>query len=345
MASIVANESEHRRGLVLGLTLAEVLLLLLFLILLALGARLIKEQRELKSATLKLDAATSFLDKLDKSGALKDTDAQKLVEELAKVKPLEESTKRLTEENARMKSELVKSAALQKLLSDANSIDPNESPAILKLAKDTLKAAGRSVDEQKLQMLSELGASLDKASEADRRTLMASIKSAFSSGGKTPGHKWPPIITLSDDGFSFRLGSAELTPEFENRIRQKIQEILENAKEYQVNIVEVVGHTDELAISGKTSNLDKELVPALRGATEIKKLIPGDNAGLGLARAVAVVDVLKRDGRLTNLRILPLSGAQLIETDESLATGAHAGDDPKRRRIEIRMRKPNPSSQ
>ena len=42
MARYLVDEREHRRGLVLGLTLAEVLILLLFLLLLTLGARLVK---------------------------------------------------------------------------------------------------------------------------------------------------------------------------------------------------------------------------------------------------------------------------------------------------------------
>jgi Tfp pilus assembly protein PilV len=40
MSLRIADEREQRRGLVLGLTLAEVLLLLLFLLLLALAAKL-----------------------------------------------------------------------------------------------------------------------------------------------------------------------------------------------------------------------------------------------------------------------------------------------------------------
>ena len=39
MSQVAIDETEYRRGLVLGLTLAEMLLLLLFLVLLALAAR------------------------------------------------------------------------------------------------------------------------------------------------------------------------------------------------------------------------------------------------------------------------------------------------------------------
>ena len=46
MSQRIADELEHRRGLVLGLTLAEVLLLLLFVLLLALSGRIVKQQRD-----------------------------------------------------------------------------------------------------------------------------------------------------------------------------------------------------------------------------------------------------------------------------------------------------------
>ena len=64
-----------------------------------------------------------------------------------------------------------------------------------------------------------------------------------------------------------------------------------------------------------------------------------DNAGLGLARALAVVKVLAADARLGVFRILPLSGAQLIDTDGRLTRWDEQGDVRERRRIEIRMRK------
>ena len=46
MPQRLVNEREHRRGLVLGLTLAEMLLLLVFVLLLALGARLSQCERD-----------------------------------------------------------------------------------------------------------------------------------------------------------------------------------------------------------------------------------------------------------------------------------------------------------
>jgi len=50
MSQRTADERENRRGLTLGLTLAEVLLLLLFLVLLALGWRIMEMQRDQRAA-------------------------------------------------------------------------------------------------------------------------------------------------------------------------------------------------------------------------------------------------------------------------------------------------------
>jgi hypothetical protein len=60
-----------------------------------------------------------------------------------------------------------------------------------------------------------------------------------------------------------------------------------------------------------------------------------DNAGLGLA--LAVVKVLASDARLGAFRILPLSGAQLIDIDGRLTRWDEQGDVRERRSIEIRM--------
>ena len=118
-----------------------------------------------------------------------------------------------------------------------------------------------------------------------------------------------------------------------------VEKLLEIAAAFQVDVIEVIGHTDERALPGGLSNLDRELPAATAGYKSIGALQPADNAGLGLARALAVVNVLASDLRLRNFRILPLSGAQLIGTDGRLTRWDEQGDVRERRRIEIRMRK------
>ena len=58
-----------------------------------------------------------------------------------------------------------------------------------------------------------------------------------------------------------------------------------------------------------------------------------------MARAVAVVRILRADRRLREVTILPLSGAQMIVPVDRMADGSATGDDELRRRIEIRLRR------
>jgi hypothetical protein len=144
-------------------------------------------------------------------------------------------------------------------------------------------------------------------------------------------------------GYSFKVGSAELSAWFHDQLVNKtIGEILENIKKYDVDVIEVVGHTDEQPIGNRPSNLDHDLLSVLNSTSGVGKLIPADNAGLGLARAVSVVSVLRHDPRLAPYKLIPLSGAQLVNTDETLAIQGTHGDIPLRRRIEIRLRKSVP---
>jgi outer membrane protein OmpA-like peptidoglycan-associated protein len=165
------------------------------------------------------------------------------------------------------------------------------------------------------------------------------------SGDTQPGHQWPPIISLSEaDGNFFERGSAELSPDFRNKLMTSTpEEIAALIKKYDVDVVEVVGHTDEQPVGLRQSNLDRDLVPVLKNYAGVDSLVPADNAGLGLARAVSVVSVLNRSPLLSGYKLIPLSGAQLVNTDETLAIdGIFSGDVRERRRIEIRLRKSSP---
>jgi outer membrane protein OmpA-like peptidoglycan-associated protein len=155
------------------------------------------------------------------------------------------------------------------------------------------------------------------------------------------GHTWPPIINLSEaDGYYFATGSADLTPDFEMALNTVVvTRLLEIAESFDVDVIEVIGHTDEQPVSNRVSNLDRSLPSVTLGGSSAGVLQWADNAGLGLARALAVVKVLSFDPRLRSFRILPLSAAQLIATDGKLTRWDARGDVRERRRIEIRMRK------
>jgi len=214
-------------------------------------------------------------------------------------------------------------------LPDKQISDPTKFFQELEIARN--RAAQADQLEKRLQEATKQNAELQTALEKAR------------AGKKEPerGHKWPPIINLSEaDGYYFDVGSAELSEEFKTALVDKVApKILQIAAEYpDVDVIEVIGHTDEQTIRRRFSNLDGTLIDALKTGN-VASLVSADNAGLGISRAVAVVTRLLQDSRLRTRfsRILPMSGAQLIQVDETLSQGS-AGDVRERRRIEIRLR-------
>ena len=158
--------------------------------------------------------------------------------------------------------------------------------------------------------------------------------------GNIQPHEWPPIINLSEaGGYYFTSGSAALTPEFEGKLETSIAEqIADNLERYKVDVVEVIGHTDEQRVARSFSNLDDASIGVIDGRLPVDALQPADNAGLGLARAIAVANILKANANLKDVTVLPMSAAQLVVPGDKLTAG-QAGDVQERRRIEIRIRR------
>jgi outer membrane protein OmpA-like peptidoglycan-associated protein len=278
MANILFQQESYKRGMVLGLTMAEVVLLILFTLLLVLSALLIDKERE----QAKLAAQIALVEK----------EFSKLV--------------------------------------NGQISDPKKFFQELVIAKDRAAQADRL--EKQLQEATKQNAELKTALE----------KENVARRGSERAHNWPPIINLSEaGGYYFDVGSAELSEEFKTALVDKVApRILQIAVEYpDVDVIEVIGHTDEQVIRRRFSNLDGTLIDALKTGN-VASLVPGDNAGLGISRAIAVVTRLLQDSRLQERfsRILPMSAAQLIQVDETLSQGS-AGDVRERRRIEIRLRK------
>lgn len=157
----------------------------------------------------------------------------------------------------------------------------------------------------------------------------------------------PPIINLKEtEGFTFPLGEAALTPEFKTRLSSAVETLLDSAKPYKATVIEVIGHTDELPITGRQSNLDTQLIQFLNASRNLTlthtPLVAADNTGLGMARAAAVAQFLMADRRLEGrFQILPMSGGQLITTNDTISNGADSREASQRRRIEIRARRSN----
>lgn len=410
--AIAESERGHRRGVVLGLTMAELMLLLLFCLLLV-AASLMKEKETQIEALKEREAVTRALlaKTLPEVGSAADGAsvadmrlALVLVSELRArgIDPASLDLSGLMQLDAEVKLELER---LRALSPDPAVSMPDENWTELVSARDfvaTIKALGGNLAAlmrpEVAAALSDLSKKIASEPDVARRlqplfkenwtTLVAAetlLREVKESGGNVHGltapgmapllteiseraadpglpealsmalaqvsgageksgkNIWPPIITLADDGYSFSLGSAEITSAFSEKLRGETgQQLASLLDQYGVDVIEVVGHTDELSIKPRgPSNLDKMAIGALTGTTASGDLIPADNAGLGLSRAIAVASTLRALPQLAGVKIIPYSAAQLVMPGDSVADGSQAGDQKQRRRIEIRLRRSN----
>jgi len=286
-ASPKLEHKGYNRGLILGLTMAESMLLLVFCLLLVAAAMITAERKQRMAAEQRLVEAQSKL-----GSHMTPSDRAKFESEWRELVSARQIIDRLK-------------------MNDASPGDLGKLAAVAKVfAKNNV--------------------SLDQAP----RKLEEMLK------GNIQPHEWPPIINLSEaGGYYFTSGSAALTPEFEGKLETSIAEqIADNLKRYKVDVVEVIGHTDEQRVARSTSNLDDASIGVIDGRLPVDALQPADNAGLGLARAIAVANILKANANLKDVTVLPMSAAQLVVPGDKLTAG-QAGDVQERRRIEIRIRR------
>ncbi len=296
--SVAYEKRGYSRGLILGLTMAETLLLLSFCLLIAAGAIVERERKARESVTANID--------------LREEKIRKLVLRQKAVDALAEAGVR-TEDIARIAPA---AAELEKL----DLVDPREIDKLVEIRKILAK---HDVRGEQMTPAS-LDAELTKPQ------------------GAAKAHDWPPIISMSDlDGYHFKTGSAVLSEGFKQKLGQKSTDIAALARKYDADVVEVIGHTDEQPVSRRSSNLDINLRNVLDGAEPVSALHPADNAGLGLARALAVTEYLKRFADMKGLTLLPMSAAQMVLPGDHVTDGNHPGDQKTRRRIEIRVRQRN----
>lgn len=327
----------YNRGLILGFTMAESMLLLVFCLLLVTGAIISNERFKANNALNEVADLRSELEQREKENVqlqakvaaqLSLVDKRKVEEEWRELVVGREMVEALKEHgvDAEHLDELVKSVAL--LLQ--RSLDISD-PVALQKRIDALLAAETAQERQE---------SLETALESLRTRLTESESELAKAQQDSKPHEWPPIISLSEaSGYFFRSGSAELTDKFTTDLSGSIStQIADNLKRYGVDIVEVIGHTDEQPLSRSGSNMDKLAIGVVSASTPIVDLVPADNAGLGLARAISVASVLRNNEALAGMTILPLSAAQLIMPGDKLTTG-QAGNVESRRRIEIRIRR------
>jgi flagellar motor protein MotB len=334
---ILQQRSSYQRGLVLGLTMAEIMILLVFCLLIAMATFLKREEtrriaaeQQLQQQILQnernrdvvatLRKSADLAEKFQSLSGLSDPQAidqywRELVDSRTVVNEIEKSGVSVTE----LREGIANAAALR-----SNGIDVN------KAIRDA-------------ELVTAINRAMTKPGEppVPAQVVMDTIARGLAAAG-SGGHQWPPIIRMSEaDGYFFKSGSAELSPTFHDAlVDQTPSEILKYIRKYDVDVIEVVGHTDERPIGIRQySNLDRDLLSVLKNTAGVASLTPADNAGLGLARAVAVVSVLRQSPLLAGYKLIPLSGAQLVNIDETLAVAGSPGDIQQRRRIEIRLRK------
>jgi len=345
-ATIGQQTASYRQGLVLGLTMAEIMLLLVFCLLIAVGAVLARQRAELNDTLAKLKnieeaaaADTAFVETIRRNTRLSElldgtnaSASQREIDEfwrkLVESNDLVLNMERLGISRIALKDASKDIVKLHRMLGEG--IDANKIARGLALASaiDATFSArtGAKLTPQEVTALITKGMAAEKPESESQHA---------------GTHNWPPIIKLSEaDGYYFATGSADLTPRFALELRTVvIARLLQIANSFDVDVIEVIGHTDEQPVSGRASNLDRNLPAVTLGLSDPGPLQWADNAGLGLARALAVVKILAADPRLQSFRVLPLSGAQLVDTNDMLTHWDGLSDVRERRRIEIRMRK------
>ena len=327
---IASDGSAYRRGLILGLTMAEAVLLIVFALLIALAAIWRAEQEskealardvqqhEAQAAAAHDQMRSSVMDKVE--ALLNSPERSKFEAVVERMAAADDVA-------------IVGGVEAARIAEIERRLPGGEQPEIDETWRELTVAAGTRNLGRKLA----LAEAVDKATDGRMDPSAVAELIALGLRGR---HDWPPIISLREaEGYRFATGRAELTPAFEQNLKSVIiPKLLTETQKYEVDVIEVIGHTDGQITPPRTSNLDRWLLDVLNGGTPMSHLAFADNAGLGLARAVSVARALTLDGRLQKFRILPLSGGHLIQTDEHISGGG-TEDSPNRRRIEIRLRR------
>jgi len=150
------------------------------------------------------------------------------------------------------------------------------------------------------------------------------------------GHDQPPIITLAETERRFRFdsGSAVLSFEFREALyHDVVTQIVAAQQRYGVNMVQIIGHTDEMPLGNKGGTLDQNLVESLWNGVRV---LAGSNVDLAMVRAIEVMKALREDGRLARFNMVPYSAGQVLMPGDILSIGEKV-PNPARRRVVIRL--------
>ena len=256
---VLRDSTSYRQGMVLGLTMAETLLLLVFCLLIAAASVFSYKVNQLKEAKTEQQAlrdslteAETKLEILQTKGPGGDItdDWQHLVRVYSDSKKLDTAGVQLKE--VAEAADVVKTA-IQAKKDGASAQDVTNAMALKSAIEKEFPGSSK---EQIISYIRE-----------GRRVQITEGKT----GGKGK-HDWPPIITLSEaNGHYFDTGSAVLSEQFREALSGPvIDELRRNIADYpDVNVIEVIGHTDEQPLVQRPSNLDELLMPVLQGKSAV----------------------------------------------------------------------------
>ena len=362
----ITNDSEsYRRGVIFGLTMAEVLLLLVFCILLFLAIT----NDKLKAKISEIDLLNSKLQAeiaTNQSLADKNFDLSQQLGILADKISTLPAKKTITQFSEKMFETAVVLEALKPEKASEILYALNNNPTLFQdIQLSTIDEWAELTTEAQYSVTKEEFTALSQLNSQEKSNLFANVAVASQitpkeleniilrseSLGALPknveklsskgGNNWPPIISLSEaKDYSFGVGSSNLTPKFKQALRGSISDqIYEILKEYNADVIEVIGHTDPQPMNkNRTTNLDDFSVQFFKSDKTIN-LNATDNAGLGYARALSVTKELMKVPALSGYSILPYSAGQMITPDEKLQNGSKSYDSSQLRRIEIRVRR------
>ena len=346
--SIAANAADYRRGVIFGLTMAEVLLLLIFCLLLFVAtlnrkiAEFLQKNEYLSQANEILEVSNAnyqnALRNLDQSTAVSQEvfDVVNVLDDDQLKKLIQNSEVASTFSPDQLQEKISKAEKWDTFTNQPQEPTFTQLDSIEKLA--TPQQLSRLMDNADIAMNYDAEILQEKISKAEKWDNQASLPKP-----EPVGNNWPPIISLPEaENYSFKIGSAELTENFKMQLDGDIiEEILKTLSEYDADLIEIIGHTDLQPMSrARVSNLDTAAIEYFQKNANIA-LRAKDNVGLGYARALSVTKHLRENPKLQDYTILPYSAAQMITPDGTLTKQDDNFTSSQLRRIEIRVRRQN----
>ena len=373
--SIEVNAADYRRGVIFGLTMAEVLLLLIFCLLLFVAMlnreidEVLRKNADLSQANKILEVSNANyqnnLKNLDQSTAVSQEvfDVVNVLDDDQLKKLIQNSEVASTFSPDQFQEYFAKAEKWDTFTNQPQEATFTQLDSIEKFA--TSEQLNRLMENADIAMNYDSETLQEKISKAEKWDKKASLPKPepidpylkmlisqvsisdlelLAAGKLEPvGNNWPPIISLPEaENYSFKIGSAELTENFKMQLDSDIiEEILDTLSQYDADLIEIIGHTDLQPMSrARVSNLDTAARDFFQAKTNIA-LRAKDNVGLGYARALSVTKHLRENPKLQSYTILPYSAAQMITPDGTITKEGDDFESSQLRRIEIRVRRQN----